>query len=243
MNKIYVVTHKNVSCKFDNLYVPLVVGANHNRIDMENRDNTGDNISDKNADFCELTGQYWIWKNSKADVVGLNHYRRFFYKNGKRLNAIQLKRLLEKYDVIIADKFYLKSTIKEIYASSELNDYLQECVAILQEKYPEYANTFFEVLLNNYTFPYNMFVCRKNVCDAYSEWLFDILFLLEQRIADNNLKHVPRAYGYISENLLITWIITNHLNYCVLPVFNTEENFMKQRVRYAINKMLKRKVL
>ena len=34
-------------------------------------DHTGDNISLKNANYCELTGLYWAWKNLEADYIGL----------------------------------------------------------------------------------------------------------------------------------------------------------------------------
>ena len=36
-------------------------------------DNTGDNISEKNRTFCELTTQYWAWKNVDADYYGFCH--------------------------------------------------------------------------------------------------------------------------------------------------------------------------
>ena len=46
-------------------------------------DNILDNISDKRNSFCELTVQYWAWKNFKANYYGLFQYRRYlsFRKN------------------------------------------------------------------------------------------------------------------------------------------------------------------
>lgn len=61
------------------LYIPVRCGAvldERENIDMLG-DDTGDNISDKRLEFCELTVQYWAWKNVKADYYGLCHYRRY----------------------------------------------------------------------------------------------------------------------------------------------------------------------
>ena len=61
---VYVMTH-GPECKHLKDYcIPLEIGAacrdKHCGI---LRDDTGENISEKDKMYCELTGLYWIWKN------------------------------------------------------------------------------------------------------------------------------------------------------------------------------------
>ena len=70
--------------------MPVHVGAALSNLDLKiQRDDTGDNISKKNPQYCELTAQYWLWKNTKSDYCGLCHYRRFlgFKDDGTKRNA------------------------------------------------------------------------------------------------------------------------------------------------------------
>ena len=48
-------------------YKVLLVGAYRGHVYGDCFDDTGDNISEKNANYCELTGVYWLWKNLQKD--------------------------------------------------------------------------------------------------------------------------------------------------------------------------------
>ena len=78
--RIFVSAHKNVDL-FDSLVLqPVQVGAKNaeHRFSWAFHDDEGDNISELNPLYCELTTQYWSWKNVDADYYGFCHYRRYF---------------------------------------------------------------------------------------------------------------------------------------------------------------------
>lgn len=77
---IYVAFHRDGKIvSEDNHYKAIQVGKKNSRLKLEMiNDADGENISDKNSIYSELTGWYWIWKNVKHDYVGTSHYRRYF---------------------------------------------------------------------------------------------------------------------------------------------------------------------
>ena len=78
--KILVCCHKaDQQVPHHPLLYPIQVGAalSHTHFADFIHDDSGDNISLKNARYCELTAQYWAWKNLNADYYGLFHYRRY----------------------------------------------------------------------------------------------------------------------------------------------------------------------
>ena len=83
--KIIIATHKEYDLPHDPLYLPVHAGSRIHGYSLPyTADNTGDNISGKNASFCELTALYWAWKNVDADYIGLCHYRRYFCGRGRK---------------------------------------------------------------------------------------------------------------------------------------------------------------
>ena len=79
--KLLVSVYKAKCEPVGNFIVPVSAGAALYGKDDDTvvlRDDTGDNISNRNSQYCELTVQYWAWKNLECDVCGIMHRRRYF---------------------------------------------------------------------------------------------------------------------------------------------------------------------
>lgn len=219
--KIIVATHKRYEMPKDKMYIPLHVGAEGKKDESGNsldlgyiKDNTGDNISYLNAGFCELTGLYWAWKNLEADYLGLVHYRRYFgsKKKGDAKDRILTYKeallILKEHNIIVPKKrkYYIE-TLYSHYGHTHYAEHLIYTRDIIQKICPDYIKTYDTVLSRKEGYMFNMMIMKRGYIDQYCQWLFSILFALNNSIKVPELsQYQGRFYGRISEILFNVWI-------------------------------------
>ena len=179
---IYIITHKEFEQPKVKGYKSILVGADKGHRCGDLFDDEGDNIAVKNDSYCELTGIYWIWKHIKDEYVGIAHYRRYFSNSmryGDIVSEEVVKKVLERYDIILPFHSTLKKTVYEHYCEeSGFYEDLLRVREILKAKYPEYLDTYDHFMQGKRICFFNMMICKKKIFDEYCEWLFDILFEL-----------------------------------------------------------------
>lgn len=245
---VYVVGHKQFNMPVDDpMYIPLVVGKQHGDIpEGWLSDHTGENISDKNPRYNELTGLYWIWKNSDADIAGLCHYRRFFTtpvgkirnmltgKKDEFINEDYIKKVLSSYDVILHNKTFtpggnqnqlrIKENDSEELKKSKLSkEVLDSMNDSFEKMYPEDRLIYEKVMNGRYAHLLNIMICHKEILGQYCEWLFPLLYEMEAEIDRQfpGKKHA-RCMGLIAERLLDVWVLKERLRVKECFTVNTE---------------------
>lgn len=206
--KIIVCCHKyDNNIRQDNIYLPIHVGKVLSNKDLGFQgDDTGDNISRKNKNYCELTGLYWAWKNLKSEYVGLCHYRRYF-----NADESKIRKYLNSFDILLVTPHIMSRTAKEqLFHFCLIEDY---CIMMLVIKklYHDYYGTAVAYFENNKCSPYNMFVTSKSIMDDYCHWLFSIFDEMEKYVRLSSYSRAARLYGYLAENLLSIYCIHNKL--------------------------------
>lgn len=249
--KILVAAHKKYWMPEDKVYVPLHVGAENKTPLGYLPDNTGDNISAKNPNYCELTGLYWAWKNLDCEYIGLCHYRRYFGNRvhtrniEKKKEAVLIRedyeKLLATYDILLPKKrnYYIE-TVRSQYENAHNKRDLDEVENIIKEKYPEYVLAFTRVMERKKLYILNMFVMKKKSFDEYCAWLFDILFELEKRIDISSYNtYESRVFGFMAERLFNVWLEKQNLKkYELSVVFLENINWITKGSRFLMRKYI-----
>lgn len=209
--KIYTMTHKPFLKPDNPVYIPLHVGRELSQDLGYMGDNTGEHISDLNPYYGELTGLYWIWRNeTEADIIGICHYRRFFVnEDGSFMSAADYESALADCDVLLSDLAAHGSMNRENFAR-EHNAHDMEAVGkAIKKLYPEDYDAFCRVMDDDKCCYGNLMVARKEIFDAYCEWLFDVLAEASEEI-DPGIERYDiyhrRVYGFLSAVLLYVWV-------------------------------------
>ena len=238
--KIFICAHKEVPLPQHPYFLPIQAGAAlHNPIEDYQPDNEGENISIKNPHFCELTCHYWAWKNLKnVDIVGLNHYRRYFdftrkwpqFSADKHFIATEdflkqdytfpnLENLLSDYDIILPVARHWRVSNTQQYGNYHIAKDWEMLRQIIKERHSEYMPSFEKTMdQSSKSVGYNMFITHWKHFNAYSEWLFDILFEVERRVPPIDDPIQSRIYGYMSERLINVYCNYHHLSINSIPL-------------------------
>lgn len=211
--KIFVSCHKESYVPESEILCPIQVGTALADAEFPNwkHDNQGEHISDKNKSYCELTAQYWAWKNVAADYYGFFHYRRYLSfdqeypvsRDGKLLGKRFLpyrevedikgdlsrfgitdetmKEVIEQYDMLTVLREPMNVTAYEQYCQFHRKRDMDCMIDLVCRMYPEYVGACRRYMASKEVYFGNIYVMKKELFFDYMDWLFPLLEEFERR--------------------------------------------------------------
>lgn len=241
---VIVATHKPYDMPSDAIYLPLHVGAADKPALGFQSDATGDNISKRNANYCELTGLYWAWKNlPEADAVGVVHYRRHFRgSRGIASGAELVASLGDRPCLLPKPRNYFIETNYSQYAHAHHATDLDTARTVVGERHPDFLPAFDAVMNSTKGHRFNMLVMRRPLFDDYCTWLFDILFELERRLDISSYSpYDARVFGFVAERLLDVYLLSRSVPFAELPLLNLESQHWPTKILRFLGRKFLRK--
>jgi lipopolysaccharide biosynthesis glycosyltransferase len=190
-------------------------------------DDSGKNISEKNATWSELTVLYWMRHNLSADYLGLMHYRRLLNFSTTALETdyfvdcsdATIRRFgwtpervadfCTGYDVITCPFFSAlipgrdePVTSYELYGDYHPKVEIDKTIEIVKKKSPALYPHLLKTLARKSIFRSNLMIFREDLFHRYADWLFDMLFAIDDAIdLSGYSSYERRACAFVSERL------------------------------------------
>ena len=205
-------------------------------------DNTGDNISDLNHKFGELTGIYWVWKNDMdSDIIGVCHYRRFFTDDkGRLMEAVDFENAISDHGVLISQCIPCELTYRENYAREHQAKDIDALEYGIQTACPNYLPEFYEAMNGHKRYFGNIFVMHRQDYMDYCAWLFDVLVTAGEKIDVTGYdEYHARIYGFLSEILVYVWALHNNKNIHEGHLMMTGEKAESLELKDALTLLIK----
>jgi len=241
--EVYVATHKENKLISNNYLIPLHVGAaGKEGIAGYIRDDSGDNISSKNYAYSELTGLYWVWKNTTSEIIGLCHYRRYLCSQHIDKDApygmyemdfatLELAMRpdpdgilfdLEKNDIVIPKQLNMHTYLDRHYLDDMKKPLNSPVFVLLNAIYNVRKDEFFAIRqflsTSSFLHPCNIIIAKRHILNMYCEWLFPILFEFERLMAGYPPEEMTRSCGYMGEMLYTWWAHSRDLRKVYRPI-------------------------
>jgi len=179
--------------------------------------------------YSELSTLHHIWKEVDDDIVGLEHYRRFFIdktydpiRNGfnsyKILNSEKIEHILSGCDAILIIQYEMYPNIMSCLCSEahlpcgdpndpQIKQWIFEWLLFIRDKDPDFGNWVFNTMFHSQAFfANNMFITKKEIISKYCEYLFPKI----EEFAKSKTNLPLRIFGYFSEYLMGYWFLYNH---------------------------------
>ena len=220
--KIFLCFHQSYTI-LPPLCIPIQCGAEGKTLIKEVlQDNIGEHISGKNQEYCELTAQYYAWKQELCDYYGFCHYRRFFCFEEQRKKPYlvfgklkekqkillgtesMITELCQQYEIILPYAVDMGVSVIEQYQSSlfHYGSDLKLFIQILKKKYPELKKAAKIYLSQNKQYFCNMFLMDRIHFQEYCTYLFGILEEFDQRKIKHGSFQADRTNGYLGERFV-----------------------------------------
>jgi hypothetical protein len=215
--KILVAQHKEAEVFHNEVYTPIHVGKVLSKTDFGiPGDDTGDNISHLNPYFCELTAQYWAWKNMHdVEYIGLCHYRRYFQTEFTKENV---EKLMDGADIVLAKSVYFSENLYSNLSRDLVPEDIMAFFLYMESRFRNKPIMMNFLIKRNYFNPCNMFVCKKSLFDDFCQWQFSILFDLFEILPKSPYVREQRLMGYLAELLLPMYCVVKGLKVKEIPI-------------------------
>lgn len=204
-------------------------------------DAEGDNIAQLNPYYCELTAQYWAWKQAKTEVVGFCHYRRYlnfmFDATWEHHSAVgvpgneqflaylscdaqrnRLDELLGVADAVVPRRTGSNRSVQDHYLAYHPRETWEVYLAELHTKHAEFRPFIPLYRLGTAISGCNMFVMRRPLFNEYCEDLFPVIDAVFKHIGTPYDTYNNRYPGFLAERFLGLWLHVRRLRTFEVPM-------------------------
>lgn len=198
--KIYVVgSSKNKFLPLDNIREKFLIDKKHE----------GDNIDFLNPWYCELTGLYYLWKHCDDDIVGLEHYRAYFWNEDHKMNETEILDKLKLGDIIVSGYHYPApwgptTLIQELNICTK--NKVEPFLKVVEQKDKGFASYLRTFLQGQRIYACNCFIGPKKILNEWASFFFETILDFEKTNPIGPGTNTLRREGYFSEFAFGAWL-------------------------------------